>query len=236
MDVQTRATLLEALRNDSDALAWDEFFRLYWPLIYGFAKRRGCSDHTAEEIVQEVMLTVFQQRDRPAHDPERGHFRDWLGTLVRNKLTDRRRRASERTRAPGGDAAVGLAEAAADEVPPEDAWEKAFEEGLLMALLHVVRQEVHPRTYQAFELYVLNDLSGAEVARLTGLSRNAIYQARKTVLKRLAELGTPYRESGQLTRRIKEALESLPSGQVERSMTTHLERMIQSRPELGEDP
>ena len=59
----TRATLLERLVDGHDAMAWDEFFRRYWPLVFYFARRRGCSDHTAEEVVQEVMLKVFRQRD-----------------------------------------------------------------------------------------------------------------------------------------------------------------------------
>ncbi len=44
-------------------------------------------------------------------------------------------------------------------------------------------------------------------ARLTGLSRNAVYQARKEVVKRLAELGATYRDDGQLNARVKRALE-----------------------------
>ena len=63
MSGKTRATLLERLHEGSDPLAWEEFYQRYWPLVYASAKRRGCSDHTAEEIVQEVMLTVFEQKD-----------------------------------------------------------------------------------------------------------------------------------------------------------------------------
>ena len=77
-----------------------------------------------------------------------------------------------------------------------------------MVLLAVVRQTTSPRTYQAFELFSLHGLSGAEVARLTGLSRNAVYQARKEVLRRLAELGAAYRDDGRLDARVKRALAS----------------------------
>ena len=73
----TRATLLERIGDGADALAWDEFFARYWPTIYGFARHRGCAEHTAEEIVQDVMLKVFQQRDVYQYDPARGRFRDW---------------------------------------------------------------------------------------------------------------------------------------------------------------
>ena len=95
MAENTRATLLERLRDGADALAWDEFFARYWPTIYGFARHRGCSLHTAEEVVQDVMLKVFQQRDIFHYDPSRGRFRDWLATVVRNQVFERRRRPTE---------------------------------------------------------------------------------------------------------------------------------------------
>jgi DNA-directed RNA polymerase specialized sigma24 family protein len=61
MTSNTSQTLLERLRDGLDPLAWEEFADRYWRLIFAMAKVRGCSDHTAEEIVQEVMLAVFNE-------------------------------------------------------------------------------------------------------------------------------------------------------------------------------
>ncbi len=68
---KTRATLLARLQDASDALAWDEFFQRYWRLIYAYARRCNCSEHTAEEVVQDVMLKVFEQKDLFHYDPAR---------------------------------------------------------------------------------------------------------------------------------------------------------------------
>ena len=214
-------------------MAWDEFFDLYWPLIFGFARRAGCKDHTAEEIVQDVMLVVFQQRDNFRYDPARGRFRDWLGKVARNKLAERRRSPSERIRGRGGESGPVEPDPATVDIPTDAAWEAAFEEGLLLALLHVVRQQVRPRTYQAFELFVLNDLPGGEVAELTGMSRNAVYQARKTVTERLVQLGAPYRDQGHLTQQIKQALQSSPDARVERLLGGWLEKTMRSTAGVG---
>jgi RNA polymerase sigma-70 factor (ECF subfamily) len=229
MASSTRATLLERLRDGADALAWDEFFSRYWPTIYGFARHRGCSEHTAEEIVQDVMLVVFQHRDVYQYDPARGRFRDWLGTVVRNKIAEHRRRRANRLRAAGGDSDHRVLEQAADQHDPDTAWEAAFESSLLLTLLDVVRRETNARVYLAFELVALEGLSGGEAARLTGLSRNAVYKAGKRVHQRLAELGAPYREEGRLAERIKQVLEQRPPPAVERSVTAGVRQTMHWR-------
>ena len=229
MTSQTQPELLQRLRDAADPLAWDEFFERYWRLIHGYARHRGCSDHTAEEIVQEVMLAVFENRDVFQYDPARGRFRDWLSRIVRNHVVRRRRRPAERIRASGGQTQENAAEPTDDGPPPESLWQDAFEQSLLLILLDMVRQSVTPRTYQAFELLALYELPGEDVARLTGLSRNAVYQARKAVLGRLKELGAGYRENGRLGDRVKAAMASRPAAVVQRSMTTRIVETMQSR-------
>ena len=233
MNSTTRATLLERLRDGDAVMAWEEFFQRYWRLIHTAARGRGCREHTAEEIVQEMMLTVFKQRDVFRYDPQRGRFRDWLHMVVRNAVAEHQRAPSQRVRARGGDAEDPFPEPAddgpADDGPPDAAWEAAFEESMLAALLDVVRREVTPETYQAFELATLDELSGRQVAKLTGLSRNAVYLARKRVLKRLRELGAGYREEGQLDQRVRRALESLPEAAVERSLTNRVAETMHRR-------
>jgi RNA polymerase sigma factor (sigma-70 family) len=227
MNSTTQATLLERLRDGDAVMAWEEFFQRYGRVIYAAARSRGCREHTAEEIVQEVMLTVFQHRDVFRYDPRRGRFRDWLRMVVRNAVAEHRRGPSQRVRAQGGSGEhfSELPNAAL----PDQAWEAAFEQSLLAALLEVVRREVTPETFQAFELTTLGELSGRQVAKLTGLSRNAVYLARKRVLRRLRELGASYREDGQLDRHVRRALASLPDAAAERSLTHRIGQTMRRR-------
>ena len=227
MDNKTNVTLLERLRQGTDALAWQEFSDRYWRLIFTVAKRRGCSDHTAEEVVQEVMVEVFRQRDTFSYDPAQGRFRDWLGTVVRNLVAKYRRGPAQRIRGRGGDA--DLPEPEAGDGSPDDAWDAEYEQAMLAVLLDVVRREVTPDTYQAFELVAIRGLSGDKAAEITGLSRNAVYLARKRGFERLQALGAPYRNSGQLHQCVKETLAMRPKCDVERSMITRLEQTMRSR-------
>jgi len=227
MDNKTNVTLLERLRQGTDPLAWQEFSDRYWRLIFAFAKNRNCSDHTAEEVVQEVMVEVFRYRDTFSYDPSRGRFRDWLGTVVRNLVAKYRRQPAQRIRGRGGES--NLPEPEVKDGSPDEVWDAAYEQAMLAVLLDVVRRAVTPDTYQAFELVAIRGLSGDQTAKITGLSRNAVYLARKRVFERLQVLGAPYRNHGQLHQRVKETLTMRPKSDVERLMITRLEQTMRSR-------
>ena len=224
---KTRATLLARLHNGSDAYAWEEFFQRYWLLIYVYARRCNCSEHTAEEVVQDVMLKVFEQKELFHYDPARGRFRDWLGAVVWHKVAEFRRRPSERVRAKGGDPQTGCIEPLSSDAKPEEVWENTFEESLLLVLLDVVRDEMSPREYLAFELSTLHQMPGAKVARQTGLRRDSVYRACRRALKRLKEMGAKYSDDGQLSEKIKLAMQSRPRAAVEQSLTTRVEKAMQ---------
>jgi RNA polymerase sigma-70 factor (ECF subfamily) len=211
---------LERIRESSDVAAWEEFWNRYWALVYRFARGRGCTDASAQDVVQDVMLEVFKGRDVFQYDPQKGRFRDWLGGVVHNVVCKHRRKPAERIRGVGGSSDHGLAEQADDRDAADDQWQDMFDDAVLAALLDVVRREVSPTTYQAFELVTFGEMSGEETARVTGLSRNAVYSARKRVLNRLRELGQSYREEGKMLDRVKAAMASRPSAALEYAMSS----------------
>jgi RNA polymerase sigma factor (sigma-70 family) len=222
-NANTRTSLLERLGDGADPMAWDDFFRRYWPFVFSVARQHGCKEHTAEEIVQEVMLALFEKKAVFRHDPSRGRFRNWLGGVVRNKVIARRRSPGERCRARGGsDDRLFDLESSGDE--PDARWESAFDQAMLAFLLDKVRSQVHPRTYQAFEAVALGQCSGTEAARLTGLTPNAVYQARKNVLGRLRELGASHGRKGPSDEMIRAAFQVRPSASIERSLTMRVEQ------------
>ena len=57
----TRGSLLDRLRDWEDQAGWRDFFDTYWKFIYGAAVRSGLSDHEAEEVVQETVVSVAKR-------------------------------------------------------------------------------------------------------------------------------------------------------------------------------
>lgn len=228
MSNTTHPSLLEQLRDGGSPLAWDEFFARYWSVIYRYARGQGCTEHTAEEIVQEVMLKVFRYCDTFNHDRQQGQFRRWLAKVVRHQAAEYRRRPSARIRPAGGDGPPIEPEPVSEGAAPDEAWEEAFEGGLLLVLLDVIRQESDPRDYLAFELVSLSGLPPEEAARITGLSRGTVYRTRRRMLARLRELAGPYDE-GRLHQRVKKAIEERPTPARQRSLTRRVEQSLASR-------
>jgi RNA polymerase sigma-70 factor (ECF subfamily) len=71
----------EQFLNQGDEDSYNELFRLFSPQLVAFFRRRGHEKSIAEDLAQEVMLTVYQRAEQV-----RDHklFRGWLFTVARN--------------------------------------------------------------------------------------------------------------------------------------------------------
>jgi RNA polymerase sigma-70 factor (ECF subfamily) len=182
----TRPSLLVRLRDARDEDAWRQFIDLYAPLVYGFARRQGLQDADAADLAQEALIAVAGAVGRLEYDPARGAFRNWLFTVVRRKLSNRRRaqraRPDERIAA-----AEGVPERRA--APLEEAeWDEEFRRRLFAWACEEARRAVNDATWQAFWRTAVEGQAGKQVAEALGLSVAAVYHARSRILARLKEL------------------------------------------------
>jgi RNA polymerase sigma factor (sigma-70 family) len=185
---RTRISLLLRLRDSQDDLAWGEFVELYAPLIYDFACKQGVQDADAADLTQEVLRAVARAIKRFEYDSQRGTFRGWLFTLVRNKLRNflvRRKRYSQGS----GDSAVQklLAEHPAPQENEEEVWERECERRRFNWAAERVRGEVQDSTWQAFWRTAIEGQSGQEVADALGLRVASVYVAKGRVMARIKE-------------------------------------------------
>src|SRR5436309_1969714 len=82
----TRPSLLVRIRDTRNDQAWSQFVEVYAPLIYGFARKHGLQDADAADLTQDVLRVVASTIGGLEYDRQRGSFRGWLVTVVRNKL------------------------------------------------------------------------------------------------------------------------------------------------------
>lgn len=84
------ADLVAAIALRRDRRAFAALFALYAPRLKTYLMRGGASEETAEDVVQEVMLVVWQRA--ASYDPARATPATWIFTLARNRRIDQLRR------------------------------------------------------------------------------------------------------------------------------------------------
>lgn len=171
----TRPSLLLRLRDNDDA-AWRDFFRLYTPIVYGYAMRRGVQPNDAEDITQEVMVEVTRCIRNFEYQPDRGRFRDWLGMIAYRRLGKLWRGQ------PTGSAEFEH-EADAGQVDP--AWIDEFQAVILKEAMHNIRGSFAEVTWQLFLATWQEGSPSSEVAERFNVAIEVVYNAKSRVLKQL---------------------------------------------------
>ncbi|MFC1497041.1 RNA polymerase sigma factor [Verrucomicrobiota bacterium] len=92
----TRQTLLQKIKDRYDEVAWEDFISYYRQYVYNISRGMGLDHHNAEELVQMVMLKLWKKLPEIKFNRERGKFRSWLCTVVRNTVKNFMRSYSRR--------------------------------------------------------------------------------------------------------------------------------------------
>ena len=176
---ETRRSLLSRIKNPDDALSWEEFDRLYRPLLLQYALARGLNRDESEEIAQQCMMAIssgIQKFQR------RVSFRGWLRRMIDNKVADQLRKHRE-----GAARTVDLDREQTREDSPVLVWERQWNRTHLLYCLSQVRGEIAPITYQAFEMYVLREMPVKDICEKLDMTANQVYVAKSRVMARLKE-------------------------------------------------
>ncbi len=185
----TRVTLLTRLRDGQDADAWREFFDLYGPVVYRFARNRGLQDADAADLMQDVLRSVARNAHRMEYDPKRGTFRGWLYTVTRNKIYNFLSSQKNRPRASGDSDAYERLQAAParEEDGPDADWEREYQQRLTDRAMDQVKGEFQTATWQAFWGTAVEGKPAGEVGVGLKMSPGAVYVAKSRVLARLRD-------------------------------------------------
>ncbi len=78
MKSSTSLTLLQRLKSVEDTDAWTLANQLYSPLIARWARKAGLDDISADDVAQDVFMTLFREMPTFQYDKTKGKFRSWL--------------------------------------------------------------------------------------------------------------------------------------------------------------
>src|SRR5438045_2480430 len=84
----TSISLLERLRLEPDAQAWQRLVEIYTPLIRRWLGRYGLAEADREDLTQDVLAVVVRRLPQFEHNGRPGAFRTWLRLIVTHRLRD----------------------------------------------------------------------------------------------------------------------------------------------------
>ncbi|MEL6108041.1 MAG: sigma-70 family RNA polymerase sigma factor [Planctomycetota bacterium] len=181
---ETRESLLIRLRDPRDRDAWDRFISIYRPLVYRIARVRGVGETDAQDLTQNVLLSVSQAiADWTPREGTR--FRHWLARVAKNAaINSLARQPKDRARGGSGYSAA-LAEVANPEI--EQLYELEYRRQLYRRAAEIVRNRADENTWLAFSLTMIDGQSADEAATRLQMSVGNVYAARSRMVRRLRD-------------------------------------------------
>ncbi len=171
-DVSQQTVWMLAVRDNRDREAFAALFDFFAPRLKGFIMRSGASAHLAEEVVQDVMLTIW--RKAAQFDPHRAQVSAWIYQIARNRQIDIARKEyrpmpEELKEEPGSE--------------PDASQILAIEQesGQLKQAL----SKLKPEQREVLEKAYMGDLTHQEIATQTGLPLGTIKSRIRLGLERL---------------------------------------------------
>ena len=186
--IPTRASLVSRLKNWQDQSSWQEFFDIYWKLIYGVARQTGLADAEAQDVVQETMFSVAKHMPAFKYDPAIGSFKAWLLNMARWRIIDQIRKrgpsAEHRPLFSENNSGTGTVEKVIDTNQGIDNWwETEWQKNLLDAAVAHVKRRLDPEKYQIFDVYVNKGWPAEKVAGKFGVSVGQVFTAKYRITK-----------------------------------------------------
>jgi RNA polymerase sigma-70 factor (ECF subfamily) len=188
-ELPTKATLIGRLKNWKDQSSWQEFFDIYWKLIYGVARKAGLSDAEAQDVLQATVAAVSEQMPTFKYNPLLGSFKSWLLNITRLQIITR----SLKRRSSGSQHEAVMESETSESVAR--VWDTEWRNNMTQAAVTNVRRRLDPKKYQIYDFCVNKKWSPEKVAPVFGVSVEEAREAVDSIAKMIeAELKRLERE------------------------------------------
>jgi len=149
--------------------ALEELCRAYWPPLYSFLRRQGQSPHDAEDLVQGFLARVLAREDLAGVGPEKGRFRTFLLTSLRN-FTIKQALRDKALKRGGGQVPISINAEEAERLcgpdltaaSPEAAFDRRFAQAVVTRAFAALREEHRARGKEMFFETLAPYLDGTE--------------------------------------------------------------------------
>ena len=175
-DQALHEALITAVAESQDRKAFETLFQIFGPKVKGMMQGSGAGSEMAEDLMQEVMLTVWRKADQ--FDPHRAQVSAWIYQIARNRQIDVLRKENR-----------VMPEELSDELKGEGASEEDASQILAMdqeaETLRKALAQLKPGQREMVEKAYLGELSHSEIQAETGLPLGTIKSRIRLGLEKL---------------------------------------------------
>jgi RNA polymerase sigma factor (sigma-70 family) len=156
----------------------EKLAKQYWSPVFHYAQALSRGD--AEDLTQQFFAMLLARRDLEKLSPERGSFRGFLKTALRNFVVSAARAGASRPTVP-------LPE---DLRAPEQAFDREWVRSVLAEAVAALKQESAPVPFEIFREYCLEETgaSYADLARRHRISEDDVRNRLRETRIRLRDL------------------------------------------------
>jgi len=179
----TRSSVIRAVADTGNDVAWRRFFDLYAGFVYSVARSKGLGDADADDVVQVVFGDLVRNLPTFEYDHEKGRFRSYLTGLVNWRVKDRLK-AGKRD----ADLKANFWEEARGALTSDGGFsEREWQSAAMEEALRRMKPDVSPEHYAAFVASAVEGQDTEVITKLYGISRDNLYQIRNRLTARLRE-------------------------------------------------
>lgn len=185
----TGTRTLEALKDPGNRTVWQQFVARWRPPIISFALRVGLREDEAQDAAQETLIAFCDAYRSGKYDREKGRLRKWLFGIASNQIQSIiRKRPKNEVHPDGGTDETDFFHRIGDQGQLEAIWDEEWSQWIIRHCIEAVRPQFKPKTFKAFELFVVQELPAKEVAEQLKMTENAVFLAKHRVLKCIREM------------------------------------------------
>lgn len=164
--------------GDEHSPAWNRFFQQYQPLIKLHGKDCGIPENALDDLVQNVMLSVFKQSATFSYDSSKGRFRDYLRTIIRARANDMLRAVYKQAK---------VLDFTPDEACLDDLYKAEWQDYIKKESLRKLKEESSAEHYQLFYMLEIQNRSVRETADFLDLPKATVYSIRQRMEEKLRQ-------------------------------------------------
>ena len=172
---QTRQTLLLKLKDQRDDKAWNDFYETYYRYIRAILWNMKMKEADANDILQAVMLKVWNKLPEFDYETRKGKFRNWISIITANTAKNYIRSENRLYNCLNGEKSSWLDDYSNSTLPPEieDISYREWEKFVSTLAWENVSKSLSDRVKETFEL-LMKGLPTKEIAASLEINENTV--------------------------------------------------------------